>query len=100
MKTVPPLLPGETRILEEERYSSARYGGLSEIVAGFLKEAEAGEVEAACFGVPGPVTGAEVRTPNLPWIVRGEEVAMYLTDVQVGEHLQLLSQAFENALAS
>jgi hypothetical protein len=33
-------------------------------------------------------------------VVRGEEVAMYLTDAQVGEHLQLLSQALENALAS
>ena len=33
-------------------------------------------------------------------VVRGEEVVMYLTDAQVGEHLQLLSQAFEKALAS
>lgn len=33
-------------------------------------------------------------------VVRGEEVTMYLTDAQVGHHLQLLSQAFENALAS
>jgi hypothetical protein len=32
-------------------------------------------------------------------VVRGEEVAMYLTDAQVGEHLQFLSQALENALA-
>lgn len=33
-------------------------------------------------------------------VVRGKEVAMYLTDAQVGEHLRLLSQAFDNALAS
>jgi hypothetical protein len=33
-------------------------------------------------------------------IVRGEELAVYLTDAQVGDHLQLLSQAFDNALAS
>jgi len=33
-------------------------------------------------------------------VVRGEEMVMYLTDAQVGEHLQLLSQAFDNALAS
>ena len=32
-------------------------------------------------------------------VVQGENAAMYLTDAQVGEHLQLLSQAFENALA-
>ena len=32
-------------------------------------------------------------------VVRGDEVAMYLTDAQVGEHLQLLSQTFENAFA-
>jgi hypothetical protein len=32
-------------------------------------------------------------------VVRGEEVAMYLTDAQVGEHLPLLSQVLENALA-
>ena len=33
-------------------------------------------------------------------VVRGEELAMYLTDAQVGLHLELLSQAFEQALAS
>ena len=33
-------------------------------------------------------------------IVRGEELTMYLTDAQVSSHLELLSQAFETALAS
>jgi len=61
-------------LLREARYESPAFPGLAEMVAGFL-EKEEGPVGRACFGVPGPVTGEEVRTPNLPWTIRTADLA-------------------------
>jgi glucokinase len=35
-------------------------------------------LDAACFGIAGPVDGDEVVTPNLPWRVRGASLAAVL----------------------
>jgi len=39
-----------------------------EILITFLGD-EPPELEAACFGVAGPVTGSRVETTNLPWVI-------------------------------
>jgi glucokinase len=55
-------------------FSSAQYPGLSEIADAFVRKS--GErVDAACFGIAGPVQHGRVVTPNLPWIVEGELLA-------------------------
>ena len=49
-------------------FASRPYSGLTPI----LKEFLAGEkqpIEAACFGIAGPVVDGSVRTTNLPWII-------------------------------
>ena len=59
-------------VLFERRYAAAQYAGLEAILRVFLAEfAARGEappdIEQACFGVAGPVTGKRVRLTNLPW---------------------------------
>jgi glucokinase len=39
-----------------------------------------GDLEAACFGIPGPVIDNRASTTNLPWVVDGAQIA---ADVQV-----------------
>ncbi|HJK89482.1 MAG TPA: glucokinase [Polyangiaceae bacterium LLY-WYZ-15_(1-7)] len=54
------------RELREAALPSAEYDGLGEAVAEFL----GGErVDAAAFGIAGPVQGRVVRTTNLPWVI-------------------------------
>lgn len=58
--------------LREETFKSADHASLEEIIARFAK----GErCETGCFGVAGPVVSGEVRTTNLPWVLRETELA-------------------------
>lgn len=86
----------------QQSFLSGDYGSLEEILAEFLKPpatplpATAGEeassgsavpapdtavqeeptrIEAACFGVAGPVLDNRSKTTNLPWVVDGAELA-------------------------
>jgi glucokinase len=51
-----------------ERYASRSYPGLSEIVRLFTA-AHPEPIEAAAFGIAGPVRDGRVETPNLPWVI-------------------------------
>lgn len=55
-----------------EKYVSREYKGLEDIIAKFLKGEE---VEAACFGIAGPVEKDICRTTNLPWIVNAKKIS-------------------------
>ncbi len=52
----------------EATFPSASYAGLEVIVREFLNQVGK-DVEVACFGVAGPVTGDKARITNLPWVV-------------------------------
>lgn len=59
---------GRLTPLVVERYESRRHDGLGAIVRAF-RSAHPEWFEHACFGVAGPVIGARVEAPNLPWVV-------------------------------
>lgn len=84
--------------VREQTFASPDFGSLEEIMTEFLKppakpslepaeEESASEpssasapeesptIEAACFGVAGPVLQNRSRTTNLPWVVDGAELA-------------------------
>lgn len=68
-KTLVALYEGEPSSLveiESRRYESARYAGIAPILRDFLGEATR-TVQAACFGVAGPVVDDTCRATNLPW---------------------------------
>ena len=65
------------RLVVSGRYPSRDHAGLAEIVAAFTV-AHPGPVEAACFGIAGPVRDGRVETPNLPWVVDGGVLAKQL----------------------
>ncbi len=54
----------EPRLLREQRYPTQSYKSLEEVCAEFVG---ADRVDAACFGVPGPVIEGRAHATNVPW---------------------------------
>ncbi len=59
---------------------SARHAGLLETLDEFLGNADVQprSIDAAAFGIAGPVTGNVVRVTNMPWTIDAGAVAAYL----------------------
>jgi hypothetical protein len=73
-------------------FPSAQYAGLDEIAAIFLKQTGA-SVEAACFGIAGPVRNGVSKVSNLPWVVDAREISVKLSI----ERVSLLNDLEANA---
>ncbi len=69
------------RLIRSDKLHSPDFPGLSAAIHAFLDAGPVGgPLEAACFGIPGPVIENRASTPNLAWVVDGALVA---ADVQV-----------------
>lgn len=60
--------------VRERIYPSADYASLDGIVIDFLSD-QSVPLEAACFGVAGPVIDGVCRTTNLPWLIDERSLA-------------------------
>lgn len=68
---------GKLEPVAEATFVSKQYPGLEQVAEEFLAEAEGvdpKEIQAAAFGIAGPVLGDICRTPNLPWVVDARTV--------------------------
>jgi glucokinase len=68
------------RLVRSDKLHSPDYPGLSAAIHAFLDAgptggAIKGQIEAACFGIPGPVVENRASTPNLAWVVDGAQTA-------------------------
>ncbi len=66
-----------------ERYESAGYESLEAIVRAFLA-AHPAQIDAACFGIAGPVRDGRVAKVNLAWAVDSRQLAAELGLARVG----------------
>jgi glucokinase len=66
---------GALALVREATLSSREFPALEAAVARFLAAAPRGAVEAACFGVAGPVVDGRCATTNLPWVLDETELA-------------------------
>lgn len=69
------IVDGVPRLLRAERFRSQEFPGLAALVSAFLAADPGAPIEAACFGVPGPVVENRASTPNLTWEIDGSLVA-------------------------
>jgi glucokinase len=67
----------------EKTYMSQEHGGLSDLLAQFVR-VEGIPVHRACFGVAGPVRGGRSKISNLPWIIDARELEKQLKLDSVG----------------
>src|SRR5450631_1716043 len=73
------------QVIFTERYQSRSFPAFNEMISKFLEDchsemqaAGAHAIEAAGFGVAGPVIDRRVKATNLPWIVDAAELSTQL----------------------
>jgi glucokinase len=68
---------GRVELLTSQDYASKEFSSLEEILLEFLNTSRprsSERLEAACFGLPGPVVAGRVKVTNLPWEVVQNDV--------------------------
>lgn len=70
------------KTVTEQTYRSQEYASLRKIIQSF-REQYSFSVEAACFGIAGPVRHNEVDTTNLPWHISATEISERFAIAQV-----------------
>jgi len=65
----------DLHLIREERFESGAYSRLEEIVTAFIGPDSGAGIEAACFGIAGPIVGGESRAVNLAWQVHRDRLA-------------------------
>lgn len=70
---------GHLQLVNEAIYPSRDYPGLEQIVSSFVSH-DSGKLDAACFGVAGPVREGRAQISNLPWAV---ETASLSTELKL-----------------
>lgn len=90
---------GALQHVRDQKFSAPQYPDLQSIVREFLgtKDAQqsaqdSNEIDAACFGVPGPVRKNVIRLTNLPWTLDSRLLAQ---DLNI-EHLFLINDLEAN----
>ncbi len=73
---------GKYQQIAQCRYESRKFSSFDTIITKFLseipsgtREIDSGKIEAAGFGVAGPVIDHRVKATNLPWVVDGAALA-------------------------
>lgn len=64
-------------------YATLDFDSLDEIVATFIEETGAADVEAVCIGLAGQVSGLMARLTNVPWLADAAPVAQRLGDCPI-----------------
>ncbi|NTU80654.1 MAG: glucokinase [Chloroflexales bacterium] len=75
-KTICALFSAETgphAPLVEVTFPSGQYDSLEAVIRAFLAEHPA-TIEAACFGVAGPVVEGRAEITNLPWVIEAQQI--------------------------
>ncbi len=71
---------GGSRVVFEQRYLDAEFGGFDALFARFMDDARAQglvqrQIDIAVLGVAGPIDGERVRMTNRPWEIDGAALA-------------------------
>ncbi|MHC3993942.1 glucokinase [Thiomicrolovo sp. ZZH C-3] len=60
---------GCLEIETKQQFASGAHDDFTSVIDAFLETAEIARVDAACFGIAGPVIGRVCKTTNLPWVI-------------------------------
>ena len=72
----------QLKILAKASYPSQQYASLKDVIAVFQRTHQH-TLQAACFGVAGPVHQQEAKITNLPWQISATNIARSLTLARV-----------------
>ncbi|MEA3433186.1 MAG: glucokinase, partial [Campylobacterota bacterium] len=61
-------IENETLTIEaQQQFASRDFSSLVEVIIAFEAQTSMPKIDAACFGIAGPVIEGRCRTTNLPW---------------------------------
>lgn len=83
---------GQLLVVEEQTFASQDFAAFDEILQLFL--AGKPNLQAACFGIAGPVIEQRCQTTNLPWLIDGAALQVFLKT----PHVRLLNDLEAMAL--
>lgn len=70
---------GDTLIMQnQQQFSSREFSNLNEVIIAFGKETSTLTIDAACFGIAGPIIKEGCHTTNLPWKITSSQLQEYL----------------------
>jgi len=82
-KTVLALCESSGQVGQETVFHASEYASLEAIVERFLADNGQPRIEAACFGVAGPVVGGAAKITNLPWVIEEARLSRLLGGARV-----------------
>jgi glucokinase len=85
---------GKVELVASDQYASKDFKSFEDILSLFLETYQTSitsKLEAACFGLPGPVVNGSVKVTNLPWEV---------VQADVGSHIKVYKTKLVNDLVS
>ena len=74
---------GVLSLLTQQQYASRSYGNFSDVIDRFVASLGHKNIDAACFGIAGPVIDGRCRTTNLPWEIGTPELQRQLGTLNV-----------------
>jgi len=70
---------GKTLIIQSQHeFASRDFGSLIDVIVAFETQTSLPKIDAACFGIAGPVIDGRCRTTNLPWDISTSDVQKHL----------------------
>jgi len=80
-KTNLALLEARDDIFEiqvQQQFASREFSSLSDVIMAFAQQTSMPKIDAACFGIAGPVIDGRCRTTNLPWDISTADLQKHL----------------------
>ena len=71
-------------VVAQQQFSSREFSNLNEVITAFMQKASMPSIDAACFGIAGPVIDRRCRTTNLPWDITTLDLQEHLGIQKVG----------------
>lgn len=65
-------------IQAQQQFASREFSSLTEMIMAFEQQTSISQIDAACFGVAGPIIEGRCRTTNLPWDISTVDLQKYL----------------------
>jgi glucokinase len=62
------------QVVAQAKFPSQSFESLDAIIQSFCSQYHFTRFEAACFGLPGPVSGRQAALTNLPWLVDSDQL--------------------------
>jgi glucokinase len=72
------LADNRLEIQAQQQFASREFSSLADVIVAFEQMSGAPKIDAACFGIAGPVIDGRCRTTNLPWDITTSDLQKQL----------------------